>query len=135
VLGSRALKAAIISKSRLFVGSTPLPLPLAHAALESLAILKNDLKVRERLARNASYIKDRLGDHQTITAHPGLNPIFPVIPKNPNEAEQLKRRLLSLGIHPPFIKYPGGPDAGYFRFAISSEHTRAQLDALLKALL
>jgi hypothetical protein len=42
--------------------------------------------------------------------------------------------LLARDIHPPFIRYPGGPAPGYFRFAISSEHTAAQLDALVAVL-
>jgi hypothetical protein len=46
----------------------------------------------------------------------------------------LQRALFAAGIFPPFIKYPGGPPNGYFRFVISSEHTRPQLDALLKVL-
>jgi hypothetical protein len=32
------------------------------------------------------------------------------------------------------VKYPGGPSEGYFRFVISSEHTRRQLDTLVKVL-
>jgi 7-keto-8-aminopelargonate synthetase-like enzyme len=46
----------------------------------------------------------------------------------------LKRDLVAAGIYPPFIKYPGGPPNGYFRFVISSEHTRSQLDNLLEVL-
>jgi len=31
------------------------------------------------------------------------------------------------------VKYPGGPAESYFRFAISSEHSREQLDAVIEA--
>jgi hypothetical protein len=47
----------------------------------------------------------------------------------------LSRALLAAGVYPPFIKYPGGPASGYFRFVISSEHSRSQLDAVLSVLL
>jgi hypothetical protein len=32
------------------------------------------------------------------------------------------------------IHYPGGPEHGYFRFMISSEHTRPQLEGLVEVL-
>jgi hypothetical protein len=34
---------------------------------------------------------------------------------------------------PPFLKYAGA-EKGFFRFVISSEHTRAQLDGLVAVL-
>ena len=61
-------------------------------------------------------------------------PIIPIHPRSPSEATHLNRALLQAGILPPFIKYPGGPASGYFRFVISSEHTRPQLDTLLHVL-
>ena len=57
-----------------------------------------------------------------------------VLPQRPSEATSLQRALLAAGIYPSFIKYPGGPPNGYFRFVISSEHTRSQLDSLIKVL-
>src|SRR6185369_14181841 len=51
VLSSAALKSKLIERSHLFVGSTPLPLPLANAALESMKILGTTKVLRARLAR------------------------------------------------------------------------------------
>jgi len=34
----------------------------------------------------------------------------------------------------PFLHYPGSPAEGYFRFVISSEHTKRQLDDLARTL-
>jgi 7-keto-8-aminopelargonate synthetase-like enzyme len=42
---------------------------------------------------------------------------------------------LTRKILPTYVEYPGGPEQGYFRFAISSEHTPAQLEDLLQALM
>ena len=53
----------------------------------------------------------------------------------PAKAPRLKARLLANGILPPWIRYPGGPASGYFRFAISSEHTDGQLERLLRVLI
>jgi 7-keto-8-aminopelargonate synthetase-like enzyme len=61
-------------------------------------------------------------------------PIIPLIPGDKREAALLKRRLFAAGILPSLTKYPGSPADGYFRFVISSEHSRAQLDQLIKVL-
>lgn len=134
VLGPRKLREAIVARSRVFVGNTPLPLPLANAAIKSIAILKANRNLRTRLADNTAFVKTRLVNHGFQVAETP-SPIIPLIPENPVETGHLKRRLLANGIHPPFIKYPGGPETGYFRFVISSEHTRRQLTTLVSVLI
>jgi 7-keto-8-aminopelargonate synthetase-like enzyme len=134
ILGTTRLRQQILDRSRMFVGGTPLPLPLASAALAGVRILKADKSLRPRLFRNAAYVKTALREAGLALAEtPG--PIVPLHPRRPREAARLHRALLAADIYPPLIKYPGGPPAGYFRFVISSEHSRPQLDALLGVLL
>jgi 7-keto-8-aminopelargonate synthetase-like enzyme len=133
VLGSRKLCGQIAATSRIFTGNTPLPLPLANAALASLKILRADPGLRRRLALNTSRVKGALEEAGLELPH-GPGPIVPITPRNDRERVALERRLLAAGIHPPFIRYPGGNEGGYFRFVISSEHTSAQLDALITTL-
>jgi 7-keto-8-aminopelargonate synthetase-like enzyme len=133
ILGTKELRRKIFDHSRTFVGSTPLPLPLANAALQSLKILKkNGNELRKKLNRNVNYLKAAL---QKAEVHfpeaPG--PIIAMFTKDPSETDMLKKHLLAAGIFPPFIRYPGFA-YGWFRFAISSGHSRAQLDKLLKVL-
>jgi 7-keto-8-aminopelargonate synthetase-like enzyme len=133
ILGPLKLRETIIARSRIFVGNTPLPLPLAAASLASIAILKTDRSLRKRLRANTSFVKSALAEHgYPIADTPG--PIIPVILDDPRQTAQLKRRLLAAGIYPSFIKYPGGPENGYFRFVISSEHTARQLQTLVNVL-
>jgi len=133
VLGSAALRQRILDKSTIFVGSTPLPLPLANAALAGVRILRADRSLRRRLVENAAYVKAALREAGLVLAEtPG--PIVPLLPRHPREATRLQRALLAAGIFPPFLKYPGGPPSGYFRFVISSEHSRPQLNGLIKVL-
>jgi 8-amino-7-oxononanoate synthase len=133
ILSSVRMRQQILDRSRMFVGSTPLPLPLACAALTSIRLLKADPRFRQRLVSNAAYVKTRLrAAGLPLTEAPG--PIVPLIPRSPSEAEQLNHALLAARIFRPFIKYPGSPPNGYFRFVISSEHSRPQLDALLSVL-
>src|SRR6185369_4823516 len=122
-----------IQNSGLFVGNTPLPLPLANAALVALQVLKSDASLRQRLLRATNESKTTLRRVDFPVAETP-SPIIAVLPRNERDAEALKKNLLAAKIHPPFIKYPGSPPNGYFRFALSSEHTRSQLDALLDVL-
>ncbi len=133
ILGTADLRQKILNRSQLFVGSTPLPLPLANAALQGIKFLKNDRRLRKRLTANLIYIRKALRDSNFAPIEtPG--PIITILPKGAKQISQLKRQLLRAGIFPSFIRYPSGPATGYFRFALSSEHTREQLDALISVL-
>ena len=133
ILGTTRLRQSVLDRSRMFVGSTPLPLPLAHAALAGVRILKANKGLRTKLFENASYVKTALrAAGLPLPQTPG--PIIPIHPSTRSEAARLQKALFAAGIFPPFIKYPGGPPSGYFRFVISSEHTRSQLDNLIKVL-
>jgi len=130
ILGTAKLRQRILRHSKMFLGSTPPPLPLANASMTSVKILKSEKSLRRRLIANTDYVKSALynaGRLSKIT--PG--PVVPIIPRNAKEANQIKRALLSAGIYPPFVKYATGPANGYFRFVISSEHSRIQLEELV----
>jgi len=131
ILGPPALRSQILGRSLLFAGSTPLPLPLANAALEGMKVLAADPRLRERLARNSAYVKGALRKAGlALPEAPG--PIVAVVADDQSQARRLQQALLASGIYPPFIHYPGGPPGGYFRFVISSEHSQAQLDRLIE---
>jgi 7-keto-8-aminopelargonate synthetase-like enzyme len=133
VLCTRTVRQKITARSRIFVGSTPIPLPLAQAALAALRILEQGGAVRQRLSRNTAYVRQQLRTSGIpVEENPG--PIIPVVPQSAQQRASLQAKLLAQGVYPSFIKYPGAPASGYFRFVISSEHTRAQLDSLARAL-
>ena len=133
VLCSRAMRAKLVERSHIFIGSTPLPLPLAAGAMRAIDTLRRDKGLRRRLVANSNYVKRALrAAGLPLPDAPG--PIIPFIPRDQRAAADWKRRLLTAGIFPPLTKYPGGSPAGYFRFVISSEHTRAQLDQLIRVL-
>ena len=134
VLGTGALRRRIITKSRAFTSSTPIPLPVAYAALESLRIMKRDgRELRKQLFDNSCFVKNSLKTAGIpIIEAPG--PIIPLVPESKAQVERLKRSLCDAGIYPSFIHYSNGPASGYFRFVISSEHKPAQLQALVTTL-
>ena len=133
LLCSQKMREHIVAHSHLFTGSTPLPLPLAYAALEALRVLKTDKGLRRRLRANVQYVRQALRKAGIdVPDTPG--PVVSIFPKSPREAAQLKQQLLAAGILPPYLNYPGGPVKGYFRFVISSEHSRGQLGGMVRAL-
>ncbi len=133
VLGSRALRGKILAHSRAFMGATPMPPPLANAALMALDILRREPSRRKKLFRDLFYLRTQLRrSGWEISETPG--PIVRLPLMNATAARDLKQRLLEGAIYPPFLKYGSASAAGVFRFVISSEHTRAQLDKLASVL-
>ncbi len=133
VLASRALRDKIMAHSGSFIGTTPLPPLLAGAALAAVNILRSGSGRRKRLFRNLAYVRARLRSAGwNISETPG--PIVRLPPMTETEAGVLKKSLLAAGIYPPFLKYSAASARGIFRFVISSEHTRVQLDRLAAVL-
>lgn len=133
ILSDARLRKKILIRSRMFIGATPLPLPLASAALRSVQALQRNESFRFKLLENARYLRSLLEDANVMVSEPP-GPILAVYPKRPDNARKFRSALLAWGIYPPFIRYPGGPPAGYFRFVVSSEHTRQQLNLLAEVL-
>jgi glycine C-acetyltransferase/8-amino-7-oxononanoate synthase len=133
ILGSKKLRGQILERSPMFTGSTPLPLPLAYAATVAVKLVKQNPSLRQRLNANADFVKNGL-------RHAGLNlpdapgPVIPFMLPTPKQNAALRRTLLAAGIFPSFINYHGIPEDGYFRFVISSEHSRHQLEQLVQVL-
>jgi 7-keto-8-aminopelargonate synthetase-like enzyme len=132
IISSHKLRKQLVS-SRLFTGSTPLPLPLAFAARQAIKLVRQDKTLRARLDDNASFVKARLRQAGFILPD-AAGPIICIQSADLKKINRIKRALLAHGIFPPLINYHSHPGNGYFRFVISSEHTRAQLNALADAL-
>jgi len=91
VLGTRELRQRILAGSRAFIGCTPLPLPLANAALASVKILSRGGKLRARLHRNADSVKAAL--RRAGLAIPELpGPIIAIHPRSEAESRASRRR-------------------------------------------
>jgi 7-keto-8-aminopelargonate synthetase-like enzyme len=132
VLGSRALREKIIARSRVFAGTTPLPPPLAGAAIAALKILRAEPQRRKKLFENVAFVRKQL--HATgwdILETPG--PIIRLPPLPEKLERELTSRLFAAGIYPPYLRYGNSPH-GAFRFVISSEHTPAQLKTVCAVL-
>lgn len=132
VLAPRRLVDLVITRSRWFAGSTPTPLPLVAAALVAGRLIQEDAAMRTRLAANTRRVKTAA--REAGLASPDTPaPMLGVIPSGPAAAQRIRRALLRRRTFPSLIRYPGGPPAGYYRFALSSEHTEADLAGLAMA--
>lgn len=133
VLGTQELAAGIALRSRLFSGNTPLPPPLAAAVVASAGLLRREGRRRERLQAHATHVKGVL-QSVGLRLPETPSPVIALPPVDAAATARLRAGLLAAGIYPSHIRYPGAPAGGYFRFVLSSEHTRAQLDRLLGVL-
>jgi 7-keto-8-aminopelargonate synthetase-like enzyme len=133
VLASRAWRGKILARSRVFAGTTPLPPPLAGAALAALNILRREPSHRKKLFQNLFYLRAQLRrSGWEIPETPG--PVIRLPAMNPSAARDLKNRLLAAAIYPPYVNYGAASVDGFFRFVIASRHTRSQLDKLASVL-
>lgn len=134
VMGPARLADRIRERSRIWVGNTPAPPPSAAGALAALAVLRSEgAERRRRLERHATVVRAAIRA-AGFQVGDGPGPVFCLVPKSAADAGWLRRRLLAAAIYPAWIAYPNGPAERYFRFAISSEHTSAQLTGLCEVL-
>lgn len=133
VLCSRQVAERVRARSTAFSGATPIPLPVAAAALRALDLLEAEpqrLHLLQERARQVKHVARECG----FNPSPGPAPICSLTFVDPERAEAFRQALLERGVYPSFIRYPGAPAGGHFRFTVSSEHTPEQLEALLDAI-
>jgi len=61
-------------------------------------------------------------------------PIFSLTFNEEDKNMRFNKKLIENGIYPPFMKYPGSPAGGHFRFVISSSTTDEQMGLLLNTI-
>jgi 7-keto-8-aminopelargonate synthetase-like enzyme len=116
-----------------YVGSSAFPLNLAAGATKSIHIMKESFDLVEKLQQNALTAKKLL--NEWAIHHPVYEtPVIAILPESEAEKNLLYRSLEEYAIFPSYIKYPGGPENGYFRFALSSAHREEHIEMLLLAI-
>src|SRR5206468_2368334 len=100
----------ILRRSNLARGNTPLPLPLAWAAIRALELLRADKSLRRRLEQNAAYLHSALSEAKLSEEKKRI----PIVAMHPAHPATLRKRLLHEQILPTEIRYGGAKP--YFRF-------------------
>lgn len=130
ILADKPLAERVVHRGTWFAASTPIPLPAAAAALAAGRLIAGDVAMRQRLRTHTLEVKTALAGVGVKTMANDA-PLIAVFPASGAAATALRSACLRRGVYPTLIRYPGGPPGGYFRIALSSEHTPAQLSALV----
>ncbi len=122
-----------IGTSGAWTGATPLPPAMASAALTALDLACADDALRTRLRQNTERLKRGL-DELGIEFADSPMPIAQFVLGDRATNERAAAELVVRGVLVPYIHYPGGPEGGYFRMAVTAAHTGEQIDRGLGAL-
>jgi len=134
VAGSEALIEYLIQFARPYIYTTAMPPAVAHATLESLAIVRSEGWRREHLAElikmfrtGASALGLELMESETA--------IQPIVIGESDRAMAMSRSLQHQGIFVGAIRPPTVPaGSARLRVTLSASHTRKQVEQLLNAL-
>jgi glycine C-acetyltransferase len=131
--GRRAVVELLRQRSRPYLFSNTLAPPVVGGTLAALDLIEESGALRDRLAANAAYFRDRLSA-LGFALKPGSHPIIPVMVNEAALAQRLSARLLELGVYVIGFFYPVVPKGqARIRVQMSASHERADLDAALDA--
>jgi len=133
ITGGRELITNVRSRTGTFIGSTPVPTPLAAATARAIEILRLHPGMRARLRRNVTLAKagmKALG----IPVEDTPVPIIAWTPGSGRRMAWIQQELMKRGIAIAYLKYAGAPAEGVLRVTIFSTHTAAQIHQLVEEL-
>lgn len=129
VAGSRQLIDFLITTARSFVFSTGLPPATCASALAALAVMEAEPQRGKRALQLAQRVTGAFG------LPPAQSPIVPVMFGSAEAALAASEKLMEQGLLAVAIRPPTVPSGtARLRLAFSSQHTDAQVDALIAAL-
>ena len=131
---SITVREYLIARARSFLFSTSHPPGVAAACIAAIDVLLDEPERIDRLWDNTRYFKRQLQDMGFDTGV-SETPITPVIAGDPDKANALSDALLAGGIFAQPIVFPMVKrEQSRIRTIVTSEHSRAQLDATLEVL-
>ena len=131
--GRKEIIALLRQRSRPYLFSNTLAPSIVAASLQALDLLSTSSALRDRLAENARYFRQRLAA-LGFDIHPGEHPIVPIMLGEAALAQQMANRLLELGVYVIGFSYPVVPKGqARIRVQLSAAHQRADLETALTA--
>jgi glycine C-acetyltransferase len=120
-------------RSRPYLFSNSLPPHVVAAGIKAFAMLSSAGELRERLAANTAYFRERM-TAAGFDIKPGVHPISPVMLHDAPLAQKFAQRLLEEGIYAIGFFFPVVPQGqARIRTQISAAHTREHLDRAIAA--
>ena len=135
--GFTTAKAEVVEllrqRSRPYLFSNSLPPHVVAAGIKAFAMLADAGELRERLAANTAYFRERMVA-AGFEIKPGVHPICPVMLHDAPLAQRFAERLLEEGIYAIGFFFPVVPKGqARIRTQLSAAHTREQLDRAIDA--
>jgi glycine C-acetyltransferase len=120
-------------RSRPYLFSNTLAPMIAAASVAALDLISRSTTLRDRLEENTRYFRAGL-TAAGLTIKPGTHPIVPVMLGEAALAQQFAARMLDKGVYVIGFFHPVVPHGtARIRTQVSAAHTRADLDAALRA--
>jgi glycine C-acetyltransferase len=133
VAGRQHLRDYLVQRARPFLFSTSHPPSVAAACLAAIDILEAEPERIERLWDNTRFFKAGLGALGFDTGA-SETPITPVLVGSSENAARLSQALLERGVFAQAVVFPTvAIDRARIRTIVTSEHSRAELQACLDA--
>jgi glycine C-acetyltransferase len=120
-------------RSRPYLFSNTLAPSIAGASIEVLNMLSETTSLRDKLAQNTAYFRQKMSD-AGFQIPPGDHPIVPIMLFDATVAQKFAERLLENGIYAIGFFYPVVPKGlARIRVQLSAAHEVDQLDTAIAA--
>lgn len=134
IAGSTRLVNQLEQNSRIFIGSSPPPLPAAAAAARALQVLREDPSILDSLRRNVTQLRTGLRQNGW-PVEVSDSPIVCLQARDKMNFLRVRDRLFEQGIAVEYVtNYPSAPAGGGLRLAVFASHSAEQIERLLTAL-
>lgn len=126
--GRKEIVELLRQRSRPYLFSNTVAPTIVSASLAALSLLEENPKLRETLASNTSYFRQRLAE-VGFEIPAGDHPIVPIMLGDAPRAVRYAERLLELGVYVIAFSYPVVPKGtARIRTQVSAAHSRDDLD-------
>jgi len=126
--GRREIIELLRQRSRPYLFSNSLAPPIAAASLKALEMLGRSTELRDRLADNTRFFRQRM-EQLGFRIVPGAHPIVPVMLGDARVATTMADRLLERGVYVIGFSHPVVPQGqARIRTQVSAAHTREDLE-------
>jgi glycine C-acetyltransferase len=120
-------------RSRPYLFSNTVPPMIVGAALECLRMLSGSTALRDKLATNTAYFREKM-TAAGFAIRPGVHPIVPVMLGDAALAVKFADAMLARGIYVIGFSFPVVPmGQARIRVQVSAAHTRDHLDRAIAA--
>ena len=130
--GRKEIIELLRQRSRPYLFSNTLAPAIAAASLKVLEMLCESTELRDKLAENTRYFRQRIAG-LGLNVAPGEHPIVPIMLGDAVAAQKMAGRLLEMGVYVIGFSYPVVPKgAARIRTQISAAHSKEDLDFALE---